>query len=103
MPTVPTSLIDIENDTLITVEEITEQRLGKAIGKNTAWRWIREGINGVRLEAVKVAGSWRTTPAAFAAFIKAQTAAALVEGPGPARVPRSPEKTARLRKAGLIK
>ena len=69
-------MIDVERDELVPVRIIVKQRLGKAISAATLWRWVRKGCRGVRLEAVFVGGSWHTTAAAFAEFVRAQTAAA---------------------------
>jgi len=97
-------LIDAENDTLVSVRSLAKQRLRKDIAPSTIWRWVRKGCRGCRLEAVQVLGSWHSTPEAFAAFIAGQTAAALHDLASPTTpAPRSPEKTERLRSAGLLK
>lgn len=96
--------IDAENDTLVSVRQLARQRLGKNIAPSTVWRWARKGCRGVKLECVQVLGAWHTTPAAFARFVAAQTAAALgSDAPQESPAPRSPEKIERLRKAGLLK
>lgn len=98
------TLIDAEIDCLIPIRTLTRDRLGKAVSPATQWRWLRKGCRGVRLEAVQVCGVWHTTPAAFGAFVNGQTAAALGNDANPATpVARSPEKTAKLRAAGLLR
>ena len=72
----------------------------------TLWRWRTSGvlINGqrIRLECVKVGGSWLTTDEAFSEFMRQQTAAALAPFDAPEKPSRSPETQKRLAKAGLI-
>jgi hypothetical protein len=99
-----TSLIDPEHDDLVPVRQLAKQRLGKTISPSCLWRWLRKGVRGCRLEAVQVMGVWHTTPAAFGAFIAGQTAAAMAGDRDPATpAPRTAEKEARLRAAGLLK
>lgn len=64
--------IDIENDELHTVFELCAG-LPKPPTPNTRWRWIRKGIRGVKLPAIRVNGVWCTTRAAFAGFLRAQS------------------------------
>ena len=42
----------------------------------TVARWITHGVRGVKLEGVKVGGSWKTSREAVARFLAATTAAA---------------------------
>jgi hypothetical protein len=67
--------IDCEVDDLRPVNEIIKARLGKRVCSSTLWRWRLKGVNGVRLECVRVGGLWATTAEAFARFLDAQTAA----------------------------
>jgi hypothetical protein len=98
------ALIDPEHDDLVPVRTLAKQRTGKQISPSCLWRWIRKGVRGCRLEAVQLSGTWFTTPKAFAAFIAGQTAAAMGHDANPAVPgPRSPEKEAKLRAAGLLK
>lgn len=71
------SYIDLESDDLRPVWIVARDRTGKRPSPATVWRWVRKGIRGGRLEAVFLQGVWQTTPAAFADFIRRQTAAAL--------------------------
>jgi len=102
-------MIDIENDSLVTVRALALKRLGREVSYWTVWNWIRRGVHGAKLEAVQVGGVWHTTKQAFAEFIKKQTARKLadVPGPGPIRIQRTPEqaaaKAARMKKLGLGK
>ena len=67
-------LIDPEIDDLRPVNEVIEARLGKRVSPATRWRWINKGVNGARLECVRSGGVWCTTAAAFADFLRRQTA-----------------------------
>ena len=66
--------INLETDDLIPVGQLLKQRLGKRISPATLWRWRLKGINGARLECVLCGGCWMTTAAAFAEFVRSQTA-----------------------------
>ncbi len=66
--------INIETDALIPLGELAKQRLGKRPSPATLWRWRLRGVNGARLAVVKSGGCWMTTAAAFAEFLRAQTA-----------------------------
>lgn len=99
------ALIDLETDELTPVAELCRKRLGRSISPATRWRWIKRGVRGgIRLEAVLVNGQWMTTPAAFAQFLREQTAAALrlpdVGDDSPAERPKATER--KLRAAGLL-
>lgn len=96
--------IDPGTDTLIAVVDLATERTGRRPSPSTIWRWVRKGVNGVVLEAVKDGKSWRTTRAAWARFINGQTIATLKrkETQEPASG-RSEETEQRLRAAGLIK
>ena len=62
--------IDLEADELIPIGDLTKKRLGKRVSPATIWRWRLKGVKAggitVKLEAVRVAGVWHTTAAAFA-------------------------------------
>jgi hypothetical protein len=96
------SLIDPEHDDLIPARTLAKKRLGRDVSPACLWRWIRKGARGTKLECVQIMGVWCTTEAAWGAFVTGQTRAAL----GASRVapgPRTAEKAARLRAAGLLK
>jgi len=102
------SLIDLELDELRPVNDLVEARFGKRLSPATLWRWTHKGITvggqRIRLEAYRVSGVWCTTPPALAAFVRAQTAAALGDGPndddGPGE--RSDATSRRLANEGLL-
>ena len=95
--------IDCETDTLIPVQALCRERLGKRVAPATLWRWVRKGCRGVRLDAVRAAGTWCTTRAAFAQFLRDQTAAALTTDEVEDHVSeRSAAIERRLKAAGLL-
>lgn len=69
-----TPTINLETDELFPVGVIAQQRLGKRPSPTTQWRWHLKGVNGAKLAVVKSGGCWMTTRAAFAEFLRAQTA-----------------------------
>ena len=79
------TLIDLELDELSPVNDLVQQRFGRLLSPATLWRWTHRGITvggqRIRVEAYRVSGVWCTTPAALAAFVRAQTDAALGDGP----------------------
>jgi hypothetical protein len=99
-------MINLETDELRPLSEVIRARIGRRISPATLWRWRLKGVNGVRLECVRVGGYWFTTNAAFAEFLAAQTANVLRSGLALLAEPtptRSPEKERRLRELGLLK
>lgn len=76
-------LIDLENDKLVPVNELCKLRLGRRMAPATIGRWCRKGTRAGKLEAVHICGCWHTTVAAFADFIRRQTAAALRRNAAP--------------------
>lgn len=98
--------LELGTDGLRPVNEIIKARLGKRISPATLWRWRLKGVNGVRLQCLRLGGVWVTSDAAFGEFLRAQTENALAACTGgqlnqpPAE--RSPEKIRRLKAAGLL-
>ena len=98
--------IDLSTDKLITLYEAC-RILPKRPNPSTLWRWRSRGVqvDGQRicLECVRVGRSWYTTRAAFAEFMKQQTAAAA----SAQRTNTAPERSTagfnRLVEAGLVK
>lgn len=95
--------IDIAADRLEPVNEIAKRRLGRRLSPATLWRWATKGVvasdgHRVKLETVKVAGSWHTTEAAFTAFLRAQNPQ---PDPDDSNA-RDPSTERRLRAAGLL-
>jgi len=76
-----------------------KRRRGKKPAFSTIWRWAMRGVNGARLETVRVGSTLCTTRAAVERFIEAQS-----ERPGEGgRTYRSPGKRERaVRKAEEI-
>ncbi len=67
-------MIDIANDDLISFAEAI-QRLpaapgGKRFHIATIHRWRSPGVNGVRLEAVRIGGAWYTSWPSVCHFVK---------------------------------
>ncbi len=97
------STINPEVDDLRPVNDFVLARFGKRISPATAWRWRLRGVNGAKLEVVKFGGCWCTTAAAFALFVRQQTAncqPAPIGSDAPAE--RSAATTKKLRAAGLL-
>lgn len=68
----------------------------------TVWRWVKRGVRGVKLEAVKVGGHWRVSQAAIDRFTAATTAAAMPPELEPTKLPKlSEEVLAGLRRHGF--
>lgn len=97
------AVIDLEVDTVVPVNELCKKRLGKRISPATLWRWIHRGVGGgIRLEAVQAAGVWCSTPAAFAEFLRAQTAACMSSETDDSAAERSEATTEAPPKAGVL-
>jgi len=60
---------------------------GRIVNKSTVWRWIRHGIDGIRLATIVVGRRRYTTRQALRAFVAARTAATEPD-PTPAEVGR---------------
>ena len=69
-----TALIDPEVDDLRPVNDFVLARFGKRISPATQWRWRLRGVNGAKLSCVRFGACWCTTAAAFADFLRQQTA-----------------------------
>lgn len=98
-------MIDLEKDALRPVQDVIRARIGRRISPPTLWRWRLKGVNGVRLECVRVGGFWFTTEKAFAEFMAAQTANCEESNPfGVLERPkkRTPEMERRLLEAGVL-
>ena len=61
---IPRHAAALRDGPLRPVVEAAEQR-GISISGCNAIRWVRSGLRGIPLPAVKVGGCWRTTQAAF--------------------------------------
>lgn len=58
-------MIDLAVETLLTLEQAGERLL---VSKATLYRWITVGMKGVKLEAARVGGRWRTSEEALQRF-----------------------------------
>ncbi len=95
--------INLEIDDLRPVNKFVRARFGKRVSPATLWRWHAKGSNGARLEVVKCGGCWMTTAAAFAEFIRVQTANCTPTPIGnDAPVERSAATKKKLAAAGLL-
>lgn len=98
--------IDLERDELLTLTQAC-RLLPRKPSPSTLWRWRTSGVvvNGrrVRLTCIRAGGTWLTTMAAFADFLKQQTEAALETAvTNDHSQPRSSAQSARLKDAGLL-
>lgn len=58
-------MIDLAVETLLTLEQAGERLL---VSKATLYRWITVGTKGIKLEAARVGGRWRTSEEALQRF-----------------------------------
>jgi excisionase family DNA binding protein len=58
-------MIDLATERLLTLEQAGERLM---VSKATLYRWITQGSRGIRLEAVRVGGRWRTSEEALQRF-----------------------------------
>ncbi|MEQ8790064.1 MAG: DUF1580 domain-containing protein [Pirellulaceae bacterium] len=93
--------IDPFGDDLELLSELVK-RLPRRPSPATRWRWQTKGINGAKLEVVRISGRVYSTKAALADFIaKSSDKRAGIETHQPA-VTRSASNRRRLRDAGLL-
>ena len=73
-------MIDVRTETLFPLDEAPEHiplhRRGRKVHKHTPRRWMSQGIRGIRLEAIKIGGSWHTSTEALHRFFRALSVAA---------------------------
>jgi len=74
---------------------------GKMIGQATIYRWISQGVCGVKLEALRMGGRTLTTQAAVQTFLREVDAAKQRKMSNQPEQPGSTEDE--LRAAGLLK
>ena len=91
--------IDLETDELLPVNAICKARIGRRVSPTTLWRWRLKGVNGAKLECVRVGAQWCTTQAAFSRFLRDQQA---VQSQPEAPSERDEATTRRLQAAGLL-
>jgi hypothetical protein len=72
-------MIDVEQEKLVSFSQLAQslprRRSNRPVHVSTIHRWRKPGLRGVRLEAIRVGGSWHTTREAFARFCERLTAA----------------------------
>ena len=75
--------VDLLSGPLEHVATVAKRRTGQRPHPSSIWRWVKKGLQGgsIRLAAIYHGGYWQTTDAAFDAFLKAQTEAALSQAP----------------------
>ena len=64
-------MINFENEQAVTIAEAVAFVPGKP-NVATLWRWMHNGVRGIRLEAVPVGGRWFTSKEAIERFLAAQ-------------------------------
>lgn len=69
-------MIDPLQEPLIPISEIGRSSLPRPPSPACLWRWHSKGVNGIRLETVRVGGRRYTTKSAWKKFIQATTDAA---------------------------
>ena len=84
------SEIDIDHEELLTVREAAK-RCPARPHVATMWRWILTGLDGVKLDSIKVGGKRLTSVESISRFIAATTAQASGE-PLPSRSPKQRER-----------
>ena len=95
--------IDVLNDELISLSEAA-RRLPNQPSPATFWRWHRRGVNGVRLEIVRIGGRIYTTSGAWQEFVRKSTDAGNADSAANSDSSERPEATHRkLIDAGLLK
>lgn len=82
--------IDIQQEQLVSFRELARalprRRRDRPLHISTVHRWRSRGLNGVRLEAVRVGGQWNTSWEAFRRFCDRLTT--LHAGPGQQPAPQ---------------
>lgn len=66
-------MVDLENETLLTVAEAAK-RLPTRPSACTVWRWMERGTRGIRLEYIKAGGARLTSVQALQRFADRLTA-----------------------------
>lgn len=85
--------IDTENENLLTITQAAKHCPGRP-SVATVWRWVLNGLRGIKLDSVKVDGRRYTSSEAIDRFISATTAHA--DGkPIPQRTPKRRKRETR--------
>ena len=82
-------MIDLASETLLTIEKDAERL---HVSKATLNRWITYGTKGIRLEAAKLGGRWRTSEEAIQRFSDCLTPRHEPATASPTPIPRSKQR-----------
>ena len=98
-------MIDIQNETLMTVREISES-LPTHPHIGTIWRWYARGLHGIRLDTVMIGGRRMSSREAMQRFTE-QTTAHRDGTPTPSQTAKQKQRSLddadkTLREAGII-
>jgi hypothetical protein len=84
-------MIDLSAETLLSFAEAAHVVPPKGVNVSTVHRWGMDGVNGIKLESLRVAGRRYTSHEALLRFFAATTAAADGNA-SPSRTPRQRER-----------
>lgn len=93
-------MINLGDPGLRPIHGLIEARIGKRISAPCLWRWVHKGVNGVRLETVRIGGRQFSTEAALTRFFELQNVPP--EQVQDAPEGRTPETAGKLAAAGLV-
>jgi len=86
-------MIDVNGERLLTLVEAARKlpagRGGRPTHTSTIYRWVVDGVRGVRLDGLRLGGRWLTSEAALQRF-----AVALSADAQPAGTPATPGRSA---------
>lgn len=97
-------MIDAMKDPLIPLANVAAKfpaPSGKRRSMSSLIRWVKKGVDGVRLEAVRVGGSWYTTEEAVNRFIQSPEQCKAAAETNEAQTESHKRATAKLAAAGL--
>ena len=103
-----TAILNLDDGELVPVASLVKSLSGRRPSPPTVWRWCLKGVKSadggrVRLQAVKLFGSWHTTREALSQFLTAQSPAALsCDSDADRPAPRSERTREKLAAAGLL-
>ncbi|MBX3396457.1 MAG: DUF1580 domain-containing protein [Phycisphaerae bacterium] len=82
-------MIDVNLETMIPLSKACRVvNPGRPVHTATIWRWIKKGVAGARLEAIRIGGVHYTSHEAIARFLKSLNA------DKPSAVPEPPDRQA---------
>ena len=83
-------MIDLSTETVFPVNEAPKHIPGRP-SQASVWRWVLNGVGGVKLESILIGGKRFTSSESIQRFCDRRTAAADGE-PAPTRTPRQRER-----------